>query len=217
VLRLHTELIPGNGACALLAPQPSCGNAQSRVAAQWHWHSGVPHALEDSLSVETPRPDHARRAVDVNRPVRHWCAPAAALPARLRTVTGGLTSPYAFPTFFALIERKPMPLGGSPRVKCPHYALPTSLQFSEHGLPPAITGESQNTTSTALKPRSNFSLRISHFSLLTSHFSLLTSHFSLLTSHLPHLAKSLALVHGVALVPLLRRRWPRGDGPLPGD
>ncbi|MEY3172306.1 MAG: hypothetical protein RLZZ436_219, partial [Planctomycetota bacterium] len=67
--------------------------SRSVASAQWHWLSGVSHALEDSLSVETSRPDHAGRAVDVNRPVRHWCAPAVPLPARLRTVTGGLTSP----------------------------------------------------------------------------------------------------------------------------
>jgi hypothetical protein len=85
-----------------------------RPAAQGHWLSGVSHALEDSLSVETPRPDHARRAVDVNRPVRHWSAPAAPLPARLRTVTGGLTSPARLSRFFTLIERMPMPLACRP-------------------------------------------------------------------------------------------------------
>ncbi|MGV2334333.1 MAG UNVERIFIED_CONTAM: hypothetical protein LVR18_09530 [Planctomycetaceae bacterium] len=52
-------------------------------------------AVEDSLSVETPGLDHVRRAVDVNRPVTHWCAPAAVLAGRLRAVTGGLTSPLA--------------------------------------------------------------------------------------------------------------------------
>ncbi|MGV2334332.1 MAG UNVERIFIED_CONTAM: hypothetical protein LVR18_09525 [Planctomycetaceae bacterium] len=45
-------------------------------------------AVEDSLSVETPGLDHVRRAVDVNRPVTHWCAPAAVLAGRLRAVTG---------------------------------------------------------------------------------------------------------------------------------
>jgi hypothetical protein len=49
-------------------------------------------AVEDSLSVETPGLDHVRRAVDVNRPVTHWC-PCAVLAGRLRAVTGGSTSP----------------------------------------------------------------------------------------------------------------------------
>ena len=43
---------------------------QSGMAgAPWPSLSGVSEVLEDSLSVETPRTDHARRAGDVNRPV----------------------------------------------------------------------------------------------------------------------------------------------------
>jgi hypothetical protein len=53
---------------------------------------GVSEGLEGSLSVETPRPDHARRAVDVNRPVWPRAAPGATPTARARTVTAGLTS-----------------------------------------------------------------------------------------------------------------------------
>ncbi|MGV2337724.1 MAG UNVERIFIED_CONTAM: hypothetical protein LVR18_27790 [Planctomycetaceae bacterium] len=49
--------------------------------------------MDDSLPGETPRPDHARRAVDVDRPVTSRCVPDAAMAGRLRTVTGGLTSP----------------------------------------------------------------------------------------------------------------------------
>jgi hypothetical protein len=43
---------------------------------------GVSDALESSLSVETPRTGHAGRAVDVNRPVTYWSAPAAVLAER---------------------------------------------------------------------------------------------------------------------------------------
>ncbi|MGV2334583.1 MAG UNVERIFIED_CONTAM: hypothetical protein LVR18_10875 [Planctomycetaceae bacterium] len=63
------------------------------TAAQSLWISCVSDALQGSLSVQPPRPDHARRAVDVNRPVTRWCAPAAVLAERLWNVTGGLTAP----------------------------------------------------------------------------------------------------------------------------
>jgi hypothetical protein len=69
---------------------------------------------EDSLSAETPRTEPARRAVDVNRPVTTWCAPAAALPVRSRTVTAGLTSPARLYPLFAAIQRTSMPSDCSP-------------------------------------------------------------------------------------------------------
>ncbi len=59
---------------------------------KWHRRSWVSDAVEDSLSAETPRTEHARPAVDVNRPVTPWCTPAAKLAGRLCGVTVGLTS-----------------------------------------------------------------------------------------------------------------------------
>ena len=87
------------------------------AVAQWHWLSCVLSALDDSLPAETPRPDHARRAVDVNRPVTPRCVPAATLAARLQTVTGGLTSPARLDRSFVVLDRKPMPLGCRPAAR----------------------------------------------------------------------------------------------------
>jgi hypothetical protein len=94
------------------------------ASAQGHWLSGVSHAWEDSLSVETPRPDHARHAVDVNRPVRHWCAPPAPLVARLRAVTGGLTSPARLSHFLRRLRES----------QC-HWVSPWCLMFSSSHAP----------------------------------------------------------------------------------
>ncbi len=48
------------------APSP---RTQPGASAQWHRLSVVSDVLEALVSVHTPGPDHARRAVDVNRPV----------------------------------------------------------------------------------------------------------------------------------------------------
>ncbi|MEY3175257.1 MAG: hypothetical protein RLZZ436_3171 [Planctomycetota bacterium] len=131
-----------------------------RAPAQWHWLSDVSPAWEDSLSVETPRPYHARRAVDVNRPVRYWCAPAAALPARLRTVTGGLTSPARLSTFLRRLRES----------QC-HWAAARRLMRSRPPTQRVLT--------------SHFSLLTSHFSLLTSVSSQLPVLSSLTRGSLP--------------------------------
>ncbi len=49
--------------------QRVCSAVCPRTAVKLRCLSGVSDALEDSLSLETPRIGHARRAVDVNRPV----------------------------------------------------------------------------------------------------------------------------------------------------
>ncbi|MGV2337538.1 MAG UNVERIFIED_CONTAM: hypothetical protein LVR18_26805 [Planctomycetaceae bacterium] len=67
---------------------------------RWHWRSCVSGAVKDSLAVETPRPDHSRRAVDVNRPVPAWLPPCCGFGERLRDVTEGLTSPARLETLF---------------------------------------------------------------------------------------------------------------------
>jgi hypothetical protein len=82
-----------------------------RAVARWHWLLCTLSALDDSLPAETPRPDHARRAVDVNWPLTPRCVPAATLAARLQAGTGGLTSPARLYRFFVVLDRKPMPLG----------------------------------------------------------------------------------------------------------
>jgi hypothetical protein len=68
----------------------SRGNADDGLLTWAHWrrHYCASDALMDCLSVETPRPDHGRRAVDVNQPVTPWCAPPAVPAARLQNVTG---------------------------------------------------------------------------------------------------------------------------------
>ncbi|MGV2334265.1 MAG UNVERIFIED_CONTAM: hypothetical protein LVR18_09155 [Planctomycetaceae bacterium] len=58
-------------------------------------------AVENSLAGETPRTDYFRRAVDVDRPVSRWAALLRRLAARLRAVTGGLTSPARLKRFFS--------------------------------------------------------------------------------------------------------------------
>ncbi|MEY3175466.1 MAG: hypothetical protein RLZZ436_3380 [Planctomycetota bacterium] len=155
-------------------PHPT---SHPRALAQWHWLSDVSHAWEDSLCVETPRPDHATRAVDVNRPVRHWSASAAPLSARLRAVTGGLTSPARRSHFFAAIERKPMPLGSRPAAHATSHFCAASLFSSLLSTP----------SRSVLYPQAAARRLIA------------CSHTRLLTSHFPHRANSLARVHGAAL------------------
>jgi hypothetical protein len=87
--------IPASPSRHCVLPESQCDWA----AAQSHWLLCVLSALDDSLPAETPRPDHARRAVDVNRPVTPRCVPVATLAARLRTVTEGLTSPARLDRF----------------------------------------------------------------------------------------------------------------------
>jgi hypothetical protein len=73
--------------------------------------AGVSDVLEDSLPAETPRTDHARRAVDVNRPVtsrvRACCDVSCAVANRYR----GIDIPRSPLSRFAAIQRTSMPLG----------------------------------------------------------------------------------------------------------
>ncbi len=123
--------------CARLsgrAEAPGCVSHRRCARWQWRCHRVVravcPRAAARRLNqAEAPRLDHARRAVDVNRPVTPRCVPAATLAGRLQTFTEGLTSTAPLYRFFVVLDRKRMPFGGRPRANA---TSETSSQTHKH-------------------------------------------------------------------------------------